>query len=444
MAEEKGDIDELLASKCLTERGYKLEKFIAAGGQGSLFGFCEKAGDCTKKVVKIILRAKHEGIYEREAAFFGIVNTTADENLSPKLYEHFKCKGMGFLVMDRYDGDMQYLAAQQAYDILSSIKTQFEHPELSIQLFTEAQFLRMFYLALQLRNSETIHGDLRADQFLQKQAGKQMTMIDFGLAGSRLPPHYRAYLGWAPDNWKERSIDDRVIPQKFWEYFNLYQLLVWFLERNDTNGNVTLIQRGNRQMFYLEDALLFPPGSPFYIPPAAILEMNRFLYGQDLMPQPSTRKNYDQTLRVLKRLFQNDLQPYHNPIMTAAHGRKTNEPLLPPTSTTIARKTSLAVLVPPIPAARTTLLATIVPPKKTPAVAVASLKMPCELDGYRPDMGRNTGAVEHSGYFYALFYKLSNGKRYLFRRPAMDGTKKWKAFPMSRVTSRKLRSSLGI
>lgn len=443
---DTGDIDVKLARKCLADRGYKLADYLISGGQGSLFGFCGRDGNCKTNVVKIILLAAHQGVYEREIDFFNIVNTTSDDHITPKLVDSFTCLGMGFLVQEKFDGDMLTLADNQSYSLLSQADLVLDFAVLTV---SEKQFMHMFYLAWALQDSHTIHGDLRVDQFVQRKQGKEMAIIDFGLAGSTLTKgQYQPILGWLPDNFKSKT--NSVIPLEFWPYFNIYQLLVYCLERDDKGGFVFLIYRGS-SLFYLEDALIFPESSPYHVPAASVVAMNRFLYGQDLMPPPSTFTKYPKALEALKQTFP-DLEPYRplatNTFFPVESDVGVSIPTLKPLETMrktveavmASRKTVEAVIVPTAAPPRKTVEAVIVPPGKTsPPQVKMRLTMPCELEGFEPDVDGSQPVV-HGRYTYALFRQKQNGKRYLFRTLG----KKWKPYSRSKVTSLKLRSMLGL
>lgn len=114
------------------------------------------------------------------------------EPMVPMLFDNWLCSypiQLGtmhsFIVVDRWDSDMYALGALR----MSQTKS-------SSLVFTKSEIKRMFCLAFLLGVFGIIHGDLKLDQYLQRNDGKLIVITDFGFSGGKGTP-YKAELGWS-------------------------------------------------------------------------------------------------------------------------------------------------------------------------------------------------------------------------------------------------------
>lgn len=124
----------------------------------------------------------------------------------PKLYDSWICnfpikdkKGKiveqdhSFIVLERWDSDMEKLANSR------KSKKSNNNP-----VYQKSEILRMFCLAYILGQLGIVHGDLKADQYLQRNNGDLIVISDFGLSGGG-KTKYTAELGWTGHSKKDMT-----------------------------------------------------------------------------------------------------------------------------------------------------------------------------------------------------------------------------------------------
>lgn len=143
-------------------------------------------------------------ILERDNYFLNVLQsgTFQGKQVVPKLIKSWLCnnsenkmftsvtvtdftsriKVTAYTLLERWDGDMAFLGEQR-----TGSRT---------YAFTPSELLKMFQLALILGEQGIVHGDLKPDQFLYKNGGKDMVVADFGFAGGRSYKYKNAYMGW--------------------------------------------------------------------------------------------------------------------------------------------------------------------------------------------------------------------------------------------------------
>lgn len=175
-------------------RKYSTEKNIqlGEGKNASIVPACENK-DC-----KYVLKISNQISGALRDAFF--LNYLKDKTLKdgspivPHMYDHWLCKFPDdtgkikqhfFMVVDRWDSDMQALAVKQQKNLNALYK-----------VYTKDQLVQMFGLAFVLGKLNVVHSDLKPDQYLQRNNGKNIVVTDFGFSGKSDSP-YMAEIGWS-------------------------------------------------------------------------------------------------------------------------------------------------------------------------------------------------------------------------------------------------------
>jgi hypothetical protein len=170
---------------------------------------------CEDKTCKYVLKISDEiANAERDVYFLKLLQNKKvnREPIVPKLYDFWLCSfpfvdpniltQHSFILLDRWDSDMQKLA----YARMSKPTNR--------PVYRKSEIIRMFCLAYVLGLLGIIHGDLKADQYLQRGDGKLIVITDFGMAGGEKTP-YVAELGWSGQDQNDAN------PQ-------VYSCGVWF------------------------------------------------------------------------------------------------------------------------------------------------------------------------------------------------------------------------
>jgi len=87
-----------------------------------------------------------------------------------------------YTLLEKWDGDMAFLGEQRT--------------GLRSFAFTKSELIAMFRLAILLGELGVVHGDLKPDQFLFRNQGKDVVIADFGFAGGKGYKYENAFLGW--------------------------------------------------------------------------------------------------------------------------------------------------------------------------------------------------------------------------------------------------------
>lgn len=244
--------------QCLKQRNLhiKSDGEIRKGSFGKVYILCE-ASLC-KKVIKIVRLKSPEEEYEfREEARI----LRAARGVAPKLYESFECAGYGFLVMERFSGDMAEKARKRA-----------QKKRRAVEVYSESEFLRMFQLVAELTRLGIVHGDLKPEQFLYR--GNKIVLGDYGAAGFVSDgKETTAYLG-SPSSCDKSGDELPVEDAAFARYFNLWQLARSFLDRD----TVTLVQTSKKNTLQqVTSTELFPEGHPYHVPHSIATQFARDL-----------------------------------------------------------------------------------------------------------------------------------------------------------------------
>lgn len=221
---------------------------------------------CENKTCKYVLKISDVPVNaEKEVYFLKLLQDKKinREPIVPHLYDFWLCTfpsgdqniptQHSFILLDRWDSDMQKLA----YTRMSKPTNR--------PVYRQLEIYRMFCLAYVLGLLGIIHGDLKADQYLQRGDGKSIVVTDFGTSGGEKTP-YIAELGWSGQ--KENDANPQVYScgvffdrlkydsaknqADFPIFMNLIQLemsLVWTQAVIDT-GNGKLRRFGGIKHFY--------------------------------------------------------------------------------------------------------------------------------------------------------------------------------------------------
>lgn len=139
--------------------------------------------------------------------------------ITPTLQDAWICFPWFYVVMDKWDGDMDHLAREQAGD------------EPGVLRFTYPQFLKMFQIIELLTKLGIVHGDLKLDQFLQRNKGNDIVITDFGLAGDAAAADNGKTMVYAPRmGWSHsigcpatKPIKELIASPSLKRYFNAWQ-----------------------------------------------------------------------------------------------------------------------------------------------------------------------------------------------------------------------------
>lgn len=250
---------------------------IAHGTYGYVYAICELADkDDSKcpKIVKIVIDGKEDMI----AKEITIAQMLQGSGITPELDRVFNCNRYLFIVMDRYDDNLEKRALslfQQHKVILRTLQGA-DFP-FTRKVFHEIELLEMFRIAKELSRNDIIHGDLKPDQYLWRKIDGKIVVSDFGFSGTS-SGEIPAFRGWS---WLGKCGHHQPLPprnadrQPYKRYFNLYQL--WSAISCSTDGKIGIVLLRDGASYAFLDSAYYPFASkdhPFHIP-LNVLDMFR-------------------------------------------------------------------------------------------------------------------------------------------------------------------------
>jgi serine/threonine protein kinase len=139
--------------------GYVIQRTIGKGSSGDVLGVCKDSNcDLVLKVSRLNKQQDYD-IYERDVFFSKMLSGSG---ISPKYVEAWVCAGRGYMVSERWDGD-----------ILSYIKhNQWEMPSWMYEAIIN--------VINKLTDMGICHGDLKFDNMLYSEQRKAVVINDFG------------------------------------------------------------------------------------------------------------------------------------------------------------------------------------------------------------------------------------------------------------------------
>lgn len=277
------EVDLKAALSCLqkyTDFSRLSVKEVAHGCYGHLYLVCEayeKDDSKCKKIVKIVIQGRPE-IIAKEIAICQMLHNSG---LTPNLYNVFHCDGYLFIIMDRYDSNLQNNAADLFKDHEANLR-RLEGKSFPWQpyLYREEDLLEMFRIARDLGIIyDIIHGDLKPDQYLWRDSDEKIAVTDFGYGGTSngTIPALRGW-SWLPKCSHNQPLppqpNDVVEAKLFRAYFNMFQLwsALAFSAKHTTPVLLKSVEKdGSPKYAYLSSQIYpFEKGHPFYIPPSII------------------------------------------------------------------------------------------------------------------------------------------------------------------------------
>lgn len=193
---------------------YHEEKLLGQGTFGRVSAVCKNGAACNYA----LKASKQVSEIAREAYFLEFLENwyLHGRRIAPMMEDAWECplpikgakrgskENYGFLVMDRWDADLEKMAKNRAADLkLQTEFTFFDADEgkestYEIQYYTPEEVVTMFQLAIVLGKAGVIHGDLKPDQYLERKMGAEICVSDFGLSGGPRTK-YQATMGWSRD-----------------------------------------------------------------------------------------------------------------------------------------------------------------------------------------------------------------------------------------------------
>lgn len=265
-------------------KNYKLGKTeLAHGSYGSVYLVCDviesKKEEKCNKIVKIVLNGDPKLILKE----INIWYLLHDSGLTPTLYEIFHCGIYLFIIMEKFDTNMEvyaeHLFQQHKYNLRYLEGSSFPWER---RVYKEKDLIKMFEIARDLGvTHDVIHADLKPDQYLLNLLTGKIAVTDFGKAGTsdgKIP----AKRGWTWKILTKCSYDQPLPPNvkdvlestDFRAYFNLFQLWESLAFSNIATTAVLLDKPGKGgtpEYAYLSSQIYpFEKGHPLYIPPNII------------------------------------------------------------------------------------------------------------------------------------------------------------------------------
>lgn len=252
-------------------------KEIAHGSYGFVYAICEageKDDSKCPKIVKIVINGQEEMI-AKEITIAQLLNGSGN---TPNLDRVFNCGEYLFIVMDRYNENLEQRSLQRFQDHKVVLRTlEGKDFPFSRRVFAERELLEMLRIAQELSAADIIHGDLKPDQYLWRNTDGKIAVTDFGFSGTS-KGEIPAFRGWS---WLGKCGHNQPLPPRARDaipykwYFNLYQLWSNLAANNGTVG-IVLLNDGVSYAYL--DSKHYPSESVkshrFYIP-RPILDMFR-------------------------------------------------------------------------------------------------------------------------------------------------------------------------
>jgi hypothetical protein len=239
---------------CMKE--YVKLKQLGKGQYGEVLEVCKDGelsdNKCSHKYALKITNGEDENDLETSKRDPYFLRMLANEKLDgqyivPRVYDAWLCHDEGntravydsdeeedeeepynnlFVVMDRWDGDMEHYA-----------KDSFSKKDKWV--YGRSELLRMFRLAARLGQLGIMHGDLKPDQYLERDLGGEISVTDFGFSGGPKTKYqggpnwaYVGTEGWSrcpkaftPGDWDAQS-------DFFPVYHNIIQLESYIMRWN--------------------------------------------------------------------------------------------------------------------------------------------------------------------------------------------------------------------
>lgn len=142
--------------------------------------------------------------------------------LVPRYVDHKFCGDKSFLVMERWDTDMEKLGKEQFGKFFAAHQSLFSPntSSSSFLFYTVPQITDMFNIAKRLDELGVVEGDLKPSQLLYRESNGDMALTDWGLSLS---------FGWATDVNSTHCPDtdggeEAIVPRSLRSYFSQWQL----------------------------------------------------------------------------------------------------------------------------------------------------------------------------------------------------------------------------
>lgn len=188
-------------------RAYTHLKLIARSDESKIYIGCQ-LGEC-KYVIKVSTRGRVE--WEREQKVLRFLQDTKQSldgaPIAPRLYDAWECKNKFYQVLEEFDSDMRHLGktrmkyVKMNRDKWSWLNLQWidvDKPRRPELLYYRSEIAQVLRLAIALGRAGIIHGDLKLNQFLQRDNGRVVRIADFDF--STIPGPWLvdsdARLGW--------------------------------------------------------------------------------------------------------------------------------------------------------------------------------------------------------------------------------------------------------
>lgn len=186
-------------------------KEIGSGSYGSIREACSNSRcENVVKVVDISSKRTYEA-FNRDYTF---LKRLQNSGIVPKLEDYWTCDNIGFLVIERFTGDVARLITEE--------KDRFIIPSRILK--------KMQNIIKQLSDRRIIHGDLKPDQFLYKNGNVVLTDFGTALDYSKDVITKDTMLGWHYSRFACRAQRDFVYQ------YNLWNLELWFRWQEKITG----------------------------------------------------------------------------------------------------------------------------------------------------------------------------------------------------------------
>ena len=163
------------------------------------------------------------------------------------VYNSSKQSGVYFVVMEKFDGNMDSLAHKRA----KNLKLATTHTPM-IGLYEYSELLRMYRIAVKLGKLGILASDLKPDQYLYKKKDGKMhiTVSDFGFSGTLNRYPYVAENGWASNTKNPPAFGVcKIQISKIKSVELAIMFNIWHLEANFVSEgyqNPTYVKKGSK------------------------------------------------------------------------------------------------------------------------------------------------------------------------------------------------------
>jgi hypothetical protein len=166
-----------------------------------------------------------------EAEFLHLLQpvTLGGKPIVPRLLDAWLCEPWYYVVMDKWDGDMDSLSEKAWKSISATLPPLLS--DAAGHLYRYDQFILMWRLVEILTKVGVIHFDLKADQFLYRNNGSEIVVTDMGMAGLPGSKYWSPNMGWSHSLGcpVDKSAAELLLATpEMKRYFNAWQLEAFF------------------------------------------------------------------------------------------------------------------------------------------------------------------------------------------------------------------------